>query len=52
MLNIEPIQDQDYINRPTGLLERKQIIEWVNSIDIPECKQVNSSLSFKNGVLF
>ncbi|CAI2358904.1 unnamed protein product [Moneuplotes crassus] len=41
-----------YHDKPTSLLERKELIEWVNNLEIPECKQANSSLSFKNGVLF
>ena len=40
------------LDHPTSLTERKKLIEWVNSIDIEEWKQANSSLSFKNGVLF
>ena len=38
-----------HADRSSGLTnsERKQLIDWVNSIEIPECKQANSSLSFK-----
>ena len=46
------ISDPSYQNKPISLSDRKELIRWVNSLGIEEWQQANSSLSFKNGVLF
>lgn len=49
---VDMMASGSYLAKPTTLAERKSLLLWVNSIGIEECTQVNSSLSFKNGVLF